>query len=596
MNNFYTPRSPALHPASYPPAPHFSAPPHPDPFDDSDAYAAEAADAWNWDQPRTVPVPVPGTYASRPLGSPLQYQEKSASKKKKGSKKAEGKQPTFLTKLYQLLADEATQHIIRWDESGENIIIENPEELAVKILPVVYRQSRFASFSRQLNIYGFNRKLSLRNVERGICDPDASTWSHTNLTRDSSPQEILQFKRRVPPRPSQSAKRNLLAQLGPAHQPSGTGYQQHQHQQGLPIPAGSSGYNPAYGGMGGYPAFPGSAEEGASPTSSESMSVGRGGGERGSGEGGREWHSPPDAYQLNLLPDVVEEPPASAVYPGKNYFGFNTQGGYGVPRAYEGWKQELGYGSGHGHGHGMGLGLGLGQGEGVSPGLSFDYGTPPERDYHNSHLAESPKHIVIPRIHPSLPLPRQPLGPHYASLHKSPPTTNLVPQSAPADAGGFSIPIPIKVQQQHQRTRSVQGEPPSAMMFSPLGEGGWGDVPEPAQHQHQHIPGQGQGQMNPPLSAPIPTPTPIPAGQYNPLDPENWVRRGMVDISQAGGSVTPVPFDSGPVNKAGSSPASLPSSMGGYVARSTSLGHQHRHSGGMGVMGGQSLGSGFGGD
>jgi hypothetical protein len=25
-------------------------------------------------------------------------------------------------------------------------------------------------------IYGFMRKVSLRHVDRGICDPDASTW------------------------------------------------------------------------------------------------------------------------------------------------------------------------------------------------------------------------------------------------------------------------------------------------------------------------------------------------------------------------------------------------------------------------------------
>jgi len=45
-----------------------------------------------------------------------------------------------------------TVKIIRWDEPGEVIIIEKPDELADKILPLVYRQSRFASFSRQLNV------------------------------------------------------------------------------------------------------------------------------------------------------------------------------------------------------------------------------------------------------------------------------------------------------------------------------------------------------------------------------------------------------------------------------------------------------------
>jgi hypothetical protein len=42
--------------------------------------------------------------------------------------------------------------IIRWDEAGTMITIDNPEELSKQILPLVYRQSRFASFSRQLNV------------------------------------------------------------------------------------------------------------------------------------------------------------------------------------------------------------------------------------------------------------------------------------------------------------------------------------------------------------------------------------------------------------------------------------------------------------
>ena len=86
--------------------------------------------------------------------------------------------------------------MIRWDPAGDHIIVERPEQLALHVLPSVYRQSRFASFSRQLNvspplgvvqyhfmlnnahiqIYGFMRKVNLRNVDPAIDDPDASTW------------------------------------------------------------------------------------------------------------------------------------------------------------------------------------------------------------------------------------------------------------------------------------------------------------------------------------------------------------------------------------------------------------------------------------
>lgn len=50
--------------------------------------------------------------------------------------------------------------MIRWDAAGEHIIVERPEQLALHVLPSVYRQSRFASFSRQLNVRCF-RFLSL---------------------------------------------------------------------------------------------------------------------------------------------------------------------------------------------------------------------------------------------------------------------------------------------------------------------------------------------------------------------------------------------------------------------------------------------------
>ena len=42
--------------------------------------------------------------------------------------------------------------MIRWDANGDHIIVERPEQLALHVLPSVYRQSRFASFSRQLNV------------------------------------------------------------------------------------------------------------------------------------------------------------------------------------------------------------------------------------------------------------------------------------------------------------------------------------------------------------------------------------------------------------------------------------------------------------
>ena len=52
----------------------------------------------------------------------------------------------------RLLERPENHHMIRWDAAGEHIIVERPEQLALHVLPSVYRQSRFASFSRQLNV------------------------------------------------------------------------------------------------------------------------------------------------------------------------------------------------------------------------------------------------------------------------------------------------------------------------------------------------------------------------------------------------------------------------------------------------------------
>jgi hypothetical protein len=114
--------------------------------------------------PAAYPTPgeVDPYYYPPVLSSP----PKAGSAKKKVVKKADGKQPTFLTKLYAILEAPEYNHvslstsvqfladiqIIRWDEAGTMITIDNPEELSKQILPLVYRQSRFASFSRQLNV------------------------------------------------------------------------------------------------------------------------------------------------------------------------------------------------------------------------------------------------------------------------------------------------------------------------------------------------------------------------------------------------------------------------------------------------------------
>ncbi|KAJ7742427.1 HSF-type DNA-binding-domain-containing protein [Mycena maculata] len=168
--------------------------------------------AYNRDQYPHQPYPIPHHHSGSSNGSADDPQDRPPSPSKSPEQqpqKSETKpQATFLTKLYALLERTENHHMIRWDPQGEHIVVERPEQLALHVLPSIYRQSRFASFSRQLNIYGFMRKVNLRNVDPAIDDPDASTWSHPTLNRHSPPEVVANFKRRVPPRLPKPRKRD----------------------------------------------------------------------------------------------------------------------------------------------------------------------------------------------------------------------------------------------------------------------------------------------------------------------------------------------------------------------------------------------------
>ncbi|KIK56133.1 hypothetical protein GYMLUDRAFT_62193 [Collybiopsis luxurians FD-317 M1] len=103
----------------------------------------------------------------------------------------------FLMNLYALLDNPEDEDMIRWDLQGAHIIIEKPAKLAWHVLPSVFHYSKFTTFLRQLSIYGFSRVVDLRNVNPTIVDPDASIWSHPTLKRNSSPEYLASFRRRV---------------------------------------------------------------------------------------------------------------------------------------------------------------------------------------------------------------------------------------------------------------------------------------------------------------------------------------------------------------------------------------------------------------
>ena len=63
---------------------------------------------------------------------------------------------SFLEKLYTILEEESP-HIISWNGDGNTFIIFNPELFESQIMSKYFKSTKFNSFVRQLNFYGFKK-------------------------------------------------------------------------------------------------------------------------------------------------------------------------------------------------------------------------------------------------------------------------------------------------------------------------------------------------------------------------------------------------------------------------------------------------------
>lgn len=62
-----------------------------------------------------------------------------------------------------MVSDQYT-HIIRWDRTGQILCIVCVQALEEGVLPHYFRHGRYASFVRQLNMYGFSKTKAEKNV------------------------------------------------------------------------------------------------------------------------------------------------------------------------------------------------------------------------------------------------------------------------------------------------------------------------------------------------------------------------------------------------------------------------------------------------
>ena len=116
----------------------------------------------------------------------------------------------FLLKLWNILDDPETNHIVRWAPSGSAFEVCDTRAMGISVLPRYFRSSNFGSFQRQLNYFGFRKA--------GV----GANWAHAFFVR-SQPELLRQIKRKTRNNAPAAARGTSPAVAGSKWLPNGAG-------------------------------------------------------------------------------------------------------------------------------------------------------------------------------------------------------------------------------------------------------------------------------------------------------------------------------------------------------------------------------------
>ncbi|KNC98069.1 uncharacterized protein SPPG_06481 [Spizellomyces punctatus DAOM BR117] len=103
---------------------------------------------------------------------------------------------SFVAKLYSLLEDPDHRRFVEWNEAGDVFVVFHTDEFAETVLPKYFKHSKFPSFVRQLNIYGFYRVSDARKSPH-VRSKEACVFSHRYFLRGR--KDLLPaIRRKVP--------------------------------------------------------------------------------------------------------------------------------------------------------------------------------------------------------------------------------------------------------------------------------------------------------------------------------------------------------------------------------------------------------------
>ncbi|KAJ5957995.1 Heat shock factor (HSF)-type DNA-binding [Penicillium vulpinum] len=87
------------------------------------------------------------------------YQRALAAKRDSQAKRKQI--PPFVQKLSSFLDEDKNTELIRWSDDGNSFVVLDEDEFARTLIPELFKHNNYASFVRQLNMYGFHKKVGL---------------------------------------------------------------------------------------------------------------------------------------------------------------------------------------------------------------------------------------------------------------------------------------------------------------------------------------------------------------------------------------------------------------------------------------------------
>ncbi|KAF2841404.1 hypothetical protein M501DRAFT_929319 [Patellaria atrata CBS 101060] len=135
-----------------------------------------------------------------------QLEQKALEAKKEAQRKRK-QIPPFVQKLSSFLDESNNTDLIRWSDDGRSFIVLDEDEFAKTLIPELFKHNNYASFVRQLNMYGFHKKVGLSDNSMRASEKKSKTPSEywNKYFRRGRPELLWLIQK--PKNPPSTAKR-----------------------------------------------------------------------------------------------------------------------------------------------------------------------------------------------------------------------------------------------------------------------------------------------------------------------------------------------------------------------------------------------------